>query len=178
MTDEEIFDILRPIILDVTGVPECILADPNAPSPSGSYAAVRPLQTVGERGQANVIRIGNNDATQTVQVKAQIAATCWVNFYRDGAMNFAGKLKQANKRPDVSMTLLRNSLGWVGTENVNNLTALQSANFEERAQIAIKLWYETTDEATINSIERVSIGVEYEDGTLVDTVEVETPDAP
>lgn len=178
MTDEELFDILRPIILLVTGVPECILADPNAPAPNGSYAAVRPQQSITERGQANVIRIGNNDATQTTKVRAQIAATCWVNFYRDGAMSFAQKLKQCNKRPNVSITLLKNKLGWAGTDAINNLTALQSENFEERAQIAIRLWYETTDEDVINSIERANIGVEYENGTLVTTVDVETPDAP
>lgn len=178
MTDIEIFDILRPLILDVTSVPECILADPNAPSPSGSYAAVRPQQGIAERGQANVKRIAQPGALQKTEVRAQIVATCWVNFYRDNALLYAQRLKQANKRPDVSMTLLKNKLGWGGTDAINNLTMLQSEKFEERAQIAIRLWYETTDEATINSIERVQIGVEYEDGTLIETVDVETPDAP
>lgn len=178
MTSEDLFDILRPIILNVTGVPECILADPNAPSPSGPYAAVRPQQGIAERGQANIKRIAQPGALQTTEVRAQIVATCWVNFYRGDAMLFAQRLKQANKRPDVSIELLRNKLGWGGTDAINNLTALQSENFEERAQIAIRLWYETTDQATINSIERVQIGIEYEDGTLVETVDVETPDAP
>lgn len=54
MTDKEIFLILRPHILRVTGVPECILADPNAQAPTGEYASVRPRQGISERGQANI----------------------------------------------------------------------------------------------------------------------------
>ncbi len=54
MTSLELFKLLRPIILTVTGVPECIMADPNAQAPTGPYASVRVRQAIHERGQANV----------------------------------------------------------------------------------------------------------------------------
>ena len=178
MTNDELFDILRPIILSVTGVPEVILANPNAPSPDGEYAAVQPQQSLTERGQANIIRTAGTSTTQNVDVRAQIECTAWVNFYRGDTRSYAQKLKQCNKRPDVSATLFQSNLGWAGTSAINNLTALQSENYESRAQIALYLWYETSDQIEINSIERVSGEVQYEDGTVVATWDIETPDAP
>ena len=57
----------------------------------------------------------------------------------------ASKLLQANKRPDISVILFQNDLGWNGAEPINDLTAIQSNRQEQRAQITIRLMYETTD---------------------------------
>jgi hypothetical protein len=178
MTNDQLFTILRPIILSVTGVPECILSNPNAPSPTGEYAAVQPQQTIAERGQATIVRTAKPGALMDVEVRAKIACTAWVNFYRGDARTRAARLKQCNKRPDISAALFAANLGWVGTSAVNNLTALQSERFESRAQIAINLWYETSDPVEINTIERISGSLEYEDGTVVSQWELATPDAP
>ena len=178
MTNDEIFDILRPIVMDVTKVPECILADETAPSPSGPYATIRPKQAITEHGQAIIKRIAKPGALQEVQVRAQIVATCSINFFRGEAQSHAEKLKQANKRPNVSMELMRKKLGWRGTDAVNNLTALQSNNYEQRAQINIYLYYESFDVDEINTIENVPIAVQYEDGTTITTIDVVTPDTP
>lgn len=172
MTDVEIFKVLRPIIMTVTGVPECIIADPNGRSPQGEYASVRPRQGVSERGQANIyVKDVPGDYVRT-DVRSQIVASCEVNFYRGEALRRAELLKQCNKRPDVAMTLLRNKIGWGGTEAVNNLTALQSANFEQRAQIVIKLWYETSDVVDINNILSASVIVEDEKEQVLQTINV------
>lgn len=59
MTNEELFAVLRPIVMLATGVPECILADQagpgSMPAPKGPYATITPRQSVSERGQANII---------------------------------------------------------------------------------------------------------------------------
>lgn len=178
MTNEEIFDVLREIVLTVTGVPECILANPNAPGPAGEYAAIQPQQTISERGQATINRIVKPGALMDVEIRAKIACTAWVNFYRGDTRTTAAKLKQCNKRPDISALLFEKNLGWVGTGPVNNLTALQSENYESRAQISINLWYETSDITEINTIERINGTVEYEDGATVANWNLETPDAP
>ena len=73
---------------------------------------------------------------------------------------------------------MRKKLGWRGTDAVNNLTALQSNNYEQRAQINIYLYYESFDVDEINTIENVPIAVQYEDGTTITTIDVVTPDAP
>lgn len=177
MTSEEIFDILRPIIMTVTGVPECILeytgTTSPAPSPEGIYAAVRPQQSITQRGQANINRSAGTVAqTQQVEVKAQILCKAWINFYRGDAVSLALRLHQCNKRPDVSSILYKAGLGWMGTDAVNNLTELQSENMESRAMIAINLSYETSDPVVINSIEFVPIEVQYEDATVITTTDV------
>lgn len=70
-------------------------------------------------------------------MRAQIVGSCSVNFYRGNALAYARKLHQCNKRPDVSMMLFKSGIGWGGTDAVNNLTALQAANWEPRAQVTV-----------------------------------------
>lgn len=162
MTNNELFQILRPHIMTVTGVPQCILADPNAPAPNGEYASVRPRQSISERGQANIYTSNRPNDTVRTDVRAQIVASCEINFYRGQAMERAELLKQCHKRPDVAWDLFKHRIGWGGTEAVSNLTALQASNFEQRAQIIIKLWYESSSIVDINNILSASISVEDE----------------
>ncbi|MCC3681811.1 hypothetical protein LLE75_02540 [Staphylococcus epidermidis] len=173
MTNNEIFAALRPHILNVTGVSECILADPNGPSPDGSYASVRPRQSIRERGQANIIMTDGANGTIVYEIRAQIVASCEINFFRGEAMRYAEMLKECHKRPDVCWPLWKAGIGWGGTEPVNNLTALQASNFEQRAQIIVKLLYEAVNTVTVNNILHVpfTIGegmdqVYFENGTL------------
>lgn len=179
MTRDEVFDVVRPIILSVTGTPEVILADPNAPSPKGEYASVEPKQSLSQRGQANIYRSTSTAPLAVdVDVRAQVIVECSINFYRGNARDRAERLFQANKRPDISASLFKAGLGWNRENAINNLTSLQSNNFEQRAQLSIFLMYETTDPVVINSIESLSFEVQYEDGTVVASGTVESPDAP
>lgn len=173
MTNNDIFAALRPHILNVTGISECILADPNGPSPDGPYASVRPRQSIRERGQANIIMTDGANDTIVYEVRAQIVASCEINFFRGEAMRYAEMLKECHKRPDVCWPLWQKGIGWGGTEPVNNLTALQASNFEQRAQIIVKLLYEAVNTVTVNNILHVpfTIGegmdqVYFENGTL------------
>ena len=173
MTDKEIFLILRPHILRVTGVPECILADPNAQAPIGEYASVRPRQGISERGQANIYNSNLLGDQVRTEVRSQIIAQCEVNFYRGEALRRAELLKECHKLPSVTWDLFKNKIGWGGTEPVNNLTALQASNFEQRAQIIIKLWYETSNIDDVNNILSASAIVEDEKARTLQTIDVE-----
>lgn len=173
MTNNEIFAALRPHILNVTGVSECILADPNGPSPNGPYASVRPRQSIRERGQANIVMTDGANDTIVYEIRAQIVASCEINFFRGEAMRYAEMLKECHKRPDVCWPLWQKGIGWGGTEPVNNLTALQASNFEERSQITIKLLYESVNTVTVNNIRRVPFSIAdgnaevyFENGTV------------
>lgn len=173
MTNNEIFAALRPHILNVTGVSQCVLADQNEESPDGPYASVRPRQSIRERGQANIIMTDGVNDTIVYEIRAQIVASCEINFFRGEAMQYAEMLKECHKRPDVCWPLWQAGIGWGGTEPVNNLTALQASNFEQRAQIIVKLLYEAVNTVTVNNILHVpfAIGegmdqVYFENGTL------------
>ena len=90
MTEMDIFTVMRTVIMTVTGVSECILADQQDDiSPSVPYASVRPIQSLRERGQANIYK--TNAANNQVQydIRAQIITDCNVNFYRGDAMTYA-----------------------------------------------------------------------------------------
>lgn len=177
MTNEELFAKLRPIVLLATGVPECILADQSTPtgskpSPTGAYASITPRQTVSERGQANIsMRDVPGDKVE-YDVRAQILCSCSVNFFRGQALMYAERLKQANKRPDVSALLFKAGIGWNMADAVNNLTALQSANFEQRAQITLRLMYEASSVVEVNNILEASLSVQYETGPIIQTAEI------
>jgi hypothetical protein len=177
MTDEQLFDVLRPLILTVTGVPECILANPNAPSPSGAYCSVRAHQGITQRGQANNYKrnIPNGPYIDVEKdARAQIIAKCAIEFFRGDAMNFAQKLLQMNRRPDVQAALFKANIGWQGTGPINNITALQSDNFESRAYIDVHLMYETSDPVVINQIASAQVIVEDEKSNELANITVDT----
>lgn len=161
MTDLELFDVLRKIVLAVTGV-ESILADQNQQAPKGEYASIRPRQSVRERGQANIIQTNVVNNRVKGEVRAQIICTASIQFWRGNALQSAEKMHQCNKRFDVNDLLLRNKLGWGGTDAVNNLTALQADNEEQRAQINVRLWYEARNESEVNAIIRADVIIQNE----------------
>lgn len=166
MTNEELFAKIRPIILAATGVPECILANQGPvagnKAPSGEYASVFPRQSVMERGQANVYQRNKVGDLVETEVRAQVMASCSVNFFRGKAHEYAELLKQCNKHPSISIALYKAGLGWNDADAVNDLTALQSANWEARAQITIRLMYEVTSITDINNILSASVIIENE----------------
>lgn len=176
----ELFQILQPIVKTVTGVPTVILTDQvsssgsGLPSPTGEYATIEPKQSISQRGQANIHR-SNSVTPQSVDVdvRAQIIVEASINVYRGvDAISRVERLLQCNKRPDISAALRAGSLGWQRASAPNNLTRLQSGNPEQRAQVYIYLYYETTDPVTIDSIESASYEVQYEDGTVVASGEI------
>ena len=63
--------------------------------------------------------------------------------------------------------LFKAKIGWNGTSNVNNLTALQSAKQEQRAQIDVRLMYEVSNISEINNILSASLIIENEKSQIL-----------
>lgn len=171
----QLFNILRPIVASVTGVSNVILTEQvdadgsGLPAPSGEYATIEPKQSVSQRGQANIYR-ATSITPQSIDtdVRAQIIVEASVNVFRGvDAISRAERLIECNKRPAVSAALRAAKLGWQRTSAPNNLTRLQSGNPEQRAQIYIYLYYETTNIEVINSIESSGWEIQYEDGQII-----------
>jgi len=170
MTNEELFAILRNVVMTVTGIPECIMADQNVKAPLGPYATIRPRQSIAERGQANIYDKDIAGDKVHTNAKAQVVATCSINFYRGDAMRYAEMLKQCNKRPDISMALFRAKIGWLGTDAVNNLTSLQSSNWEQRSNINVRIMYEVDNIAEINNILHFALEIQDEKARVLATI--------
>lgn len=176
MTRSELFQILRPIVLQATGVPECILADPDAPAPNGEYAVIEPFSSINDLGQGGqtqieVDAVDGNPAFKDLEitVNSQQEAQVSVNFYRGAARDYARKLMQANHLPSVFESLLVNGLGWMRTGAVNNLTTLNQGQQEPRSQIDIFIRLKESAAGTVQQIYTVEWEGENEGGDVMST---------
>lgn len=154
MTREDLFDVLRPLVLG-TGVPEVVLYDEDADSPPGEYASIEPFRTTDSRGQGGLtlsdLSAGNLNAT----VRRVLEVTSEINFYRGSdPQAFAQALIGINEIPDISATLFKNGVRWVGAGPARDLTGILGGGFrnEKRARIEIRLMLENKVSAEVPAI--------------------------
>lgn len=159
MTRDELYAALVPIIKSMTGVPVVIPADDNKRSPSGPYAALEPHQTINQRGQSSIKRVKLDNGLVSKAVSTNMVIECAIDFYRGDARHMAAKLREANKRPSISMALMRAGIGWGGVGPINNLTALQGDSNEQRAQATFTVFYTDTVVDEIGAIEFIEFSV-------------------
>lgn len=178
MTRLELFKLMRPIIMQATGVPMCILADQNEEAPTGEYCSVEPEASVTERGHSHTHRVGTETkGTVETVIKTQIMTQVEINFYRGDARTRAKRLMNANKRPSISAMLHKGSIGWNRTGPINDLTALQSNQREQRAQVSIYIMYVESDEPERhNSIEQVAWEVQDPTARILTTGDERIPE--
>lgn len=174
MTRDELYKALVPIIKAATGVPIIIPADDNKPAPNGPYAALESQQTISQRGQASIKRAFDGNGRVTKSVSTNMVVECAIDFYRGDARGMAGKLREANKRPSISMALMRAGIGWGGVGVINNLTALQSDQHEQRAQATFTILYTDTVVDELGAIEYVPVSVIDDKGREVADFKVDT----
>ena len=129
------------------------------PELSGSYCSLQLMndRTLGvpspkhkASGTVNVLDEDINVATQF---------TVSVNFFRDGAMQFANNMKAAAFRSEVQQHLYANDLGWLHFGPINNLTGLFSGWYEERAQADLLLLVDGLDTGQVNQALSVDVNV-------------------
>lgn len=161
-----LFDKMRPIIMKAAGVPECLFGYQNSPAVKGSYCTVA-VSNIRNRGQANQKTIVG-DRVIDYDVRSQLIATITVNFYRNGAMDYAQNLKDAFKMQTIHMMMLRENIGFTGTSTITNITELFSGNQEERAHIELYVYYQNVMKDQVNTIERGDIVIKNEDGNIID----------
>jgi hypothetical protein len=177
MTREELFAVMRGIVLDVTGVTECILDDQNATAPTGEYCVIEPFSNIRHIGRGSVKQtevdavdeLDFNDIEE--ELTTLLEARVDVNFFRGDARLHAQKLMFSDQRSDVYTTLFSNGVFWMRTDAVNNLTVLNSAQYETRAQISIYVQFEQTQTNTVQQIYNVPFEIENESGNVLTTGE-------
>ncbi len=185
MTDSAIYDVMHSIITIVTGLSngQVIPADDNEYSPSNAYAAIKVGSSRGQRGQANITKSNTGLVSSPIgqvrdvnhDIKSQLTVDVTINFFRGNALENAVFLFQANKRPDISALLFAANIGWKGSGTVNDLTALQSKEREQRAQITITFLYEQPQSVVTNAIYGVQVIAENEAGNQIQTDTINSP---
>lgn len=178
MTNEELFLAMRPIIMEACGVPALIYSNDSGggKAPSGEYGTLYPRVDERSRGQAVVIQRDAPDNKVETILRRPVIVNLSVNFYRGNAHQYAAMLIECNKHPTISMMLQRVKLGWVEAGPVNDLTSLQSANWEQRAQINIRIMYTSESRSLVNNILTVDYTLEDEKGRELSKFEIPKQD--
>lgn len=158
MTELELFAVMRSIVMSVTGIPECILADQSTIAPPGAYAAIRVMSSAEEGAHGKVrTTYDNNKRTVRTTITTPIQWDVTINFYRcPDPVAVAARLVDCSRLPVVHVVLLKAGLGWLGTDPVVNLTAEQSSMYERRAAIVVHLVGHQVVSDEWNSIESLN----------------------
>lgn len=172
MTDAQIFALLRPHIMLVSGVPELILAPQNQNAPKGEYGTLQIRFRDDERGQANIYRKNVPDQKVEFDVRTQRVMTCVCEFFRGNALEYAERLQQMNRREDVVWPLFKSGISIRSVGPIMNLTALQSSNFENRARLEFVLWMEGSSKYQVNNILAVKVEAQNEQGVTLANAEI------
>lgn len=173
MTDTELYKLLRPGVMTASGVPYVIPAADNKDAPKGPYASIHVRTDVKQRGMAfKDRRLLPDNETFEHKIRSQQEVTCAVEFYRDGAKEYASNMLQFDKREDIIWTLFKAGISVISTGRVLDLTALQSNQFEERARVDIYLRMQVSRQYNINRIMEVTGTVQNEDGSDLQSVTV------
>ena len=107
-----IYKTLRTIILNVTGVSECILAEQNAPAPQSDYASIFINKSVENHNRPYLdYTFNNQDLTLSNAVIKDLVMTVQVDFYREHANQKARLLKDCQYMPSVSNLLNSSKIG-------------------------------------------------------------------
>ena len=175
MTNYDIYTVMRQIVMKVTGLKQIYLADQAVQAPSGTYATIRVAQGVQPMALGTVRRTYDKEKqTVTETVSCPVRYDIPVNFYRAGAMDYAPMLINCSRLSGVHALLLSKRLGWAGSDPVQNLTALQSSEQEERAVIVVHLVGEKKVSEIVNTIEAARIIVEDEKTNVLQDSDVDS----
>lgn len=175
MTDEQLFKILRPLVVTVTGCNQIILAAQNSKAPVGEYGSIQIRYHNAERGHGMVSQKNIPDARMEVSVKPQRIMTCVAEFYRGDAKVYAERMQQMQRRGDVVWPLFRHKIALSDVRPVHDLTALQSSNWEPRARVEFVLWMPGDSKYQENYIKAVDFYAENEVGKEIQGTRISAP---
>lgn len=160
----EIFEAIKKVVERLTGV-QAFSANQNDISPRGAYATILVMQSAVATSRGTVKqKIINDGNDAVVTARYPVTWTVTINFWRGKAIENATRLMNIFYLPATSDELLASGVGLVNCSNVQNLTALQSKSFEERAVITLTLTTFEEISEQVGVIRKFGISVENEDG--------------
>lgn len=159
----EIFEAIKKVVERLTGV-QAFSANQNDISPRGAYATILVMQSAVATSRGTVKqKIINDGNDAVVTARYPVTWTVTINFWRGKAIENATRLMNIFYLPATSDELLASGVGLVNCSNVQNLTALQSKSFEERAVITLTLTTFEEISEQVGVIRKFGISVENED---------------
>lgn len=153
-----LFDLVRDIVLTVTKIESCVMADANVIAPKGEYATIRV--------QDNLVHVGtsssryenyNDDLMHVIVVPYYFDVI--VNFYRGNAINYARLFSASDRYDKVKSKLRKAQVGWIRCSSIQDLTALQSNTREPRCEVKLRLVVADIRQEEVNAIHSVKLNV-------------------
>lgn len=160
----EIFGAVKKVVERIVAVP-AFSANQNDIAPRGAYATILVMQSAVATSRGTVRqKIINDGNDAVVTARYPVTWTVTINFWRGKAIENATRLLNLFYLPATSDELFAKGIGLVNCSNVQNLTALQSKSFEERAVITLTLTTFEEISEQVGVIRKFGISVENEDG--------------
>lgn len=130
-----------------------IPGDDNHAAPVVPYATVKELTKVGSGIDSIKTGAGPNPLTQkTLYYKGRRAITYSIQFYKEGAADYAEGLIMFASTDAGQILLAQNGLTWEIAGPVQNLDAIMGSKFETRRAVDITLRYQSTNNEDVNAI--------------------------
>ena len=138
----ELNRLVRDSISSIVPVNEVIVANPNAPRPSGSFATVFTAEMT-QKGIRDIEFSTNlNDLDE--KVVRMFEARMSINFFRDNARLNAALFASGLAANDIVSAYNAEGVGVVRFSGIRDLTQVFNMTHEERAQLDLFLHFELT----------------------------------
>ncbi len=154
---EEIEGELTNLFSTITGL-EFIVGDDNGPVPVGPYGMLR-VTDMGPNGLWDEDRNENQatepDIVETMVGNRQLMVS--TNAYRGNARTELSKIISGLQRSSSTAWMNERKLSLATSSNIRNLSQLEEANMEQRAQVDIFINTTSTDSEVVTAIESITI---------------------
>lgn len=153
MTIEQVLQAVRTWLKDINTTGTALTNAQVVPANPGAGGAARPampylvVNILDERNvgdEARVSTVGGDVAQPTWSVKGQRRATCSVNGYGDGAVDWLRKAVIRLRHPNVQTLLTAQGISVRPLGAPRNLTALRDSSFEARWMQEFEIGYNWT----------------------------------
>ena len=163
------------LIISGLGVQAIIAEQPDAVFPAtGDVATVHYNQNVQTGQPSRSYANSGNDLTETVASVKR--GTLAINFYREttrNAMQTAEAFKDFLWSTTAKAAFARSNIGIIQTSVIRNLSELEKARWESRAQLDVEIYAINEISTDVEAIGSISIGGTVQDQTELYTVNVD-----
>ena len=122
MTLDQLNELVRNTIKDVTSIPEAIQYYPNAPRPEGEYASVNIAELV-QVGMRDIKFVENGEDLDEILILLYEAMVS-VNFYRNDARQHAGVFAGMLRSNPVIENFNAHGVGFIRPSAIRDITFL------------------------------------------------------
>ncbi len=154
----DIEEKLADAVVTATGLDadKVIIANQDAPRPSGSYATVfvTPARKLGT-DRVELDELPLKDFDEKISGHREVLTS--INFYRNEAFDNASKFETQLQSNGLIEFFKANGLGFKSVSDIRDLSEVIKKKWEQRAQIDLTIYAITNFSGTVMSIEEVNV---------------------